>query len=95
MINNDYNYGYNKLDHWERDMHDDIIRSSQYISIFKIDNKVYYQYIDPDTPRYHVNKLFNQMIDYCITNKLIDENGKYLISKNTRDAFYRYCYKYT
>ena len=48
-------------------------------SVFRKENESFYQYINPNTRRYHVNKLFNNMIDYCIINRLQDDSGKYLI----------------
>ena len=36
--------------------------------------------------------LFNQLIDECIKNNLIDENGNYIINKDMRQTFIEFCY---
>lgn len=71
-----------------------LIKESNYVQKFKKDKHYnYFQYLNPNTPRYHANMLFNKIIDYCIINKLKNNNGEILIDKSFRNNFYKICYE--
>ena len=76
-------------------LHRDKIRiiESQLVQIFDNNNENYYIYLEPNTPRYHANMLFNKMIDYCIENELTDHLDRPLINKAFRNSFYKFCYE--
>ena len=69
-----------------------MIFESNLVQTFKSDNNDFYQFLNPKTPRYHANMLFNQMIDFCIKRNLNDHLGNPLINKMLRNKFYEYCY---
>ena len=79
-------------DKYERMYHKKMILESKLVQTFKNKDKYYYHYLNPKTPRYHANMLFNQMIDYCIMNKYMDNNKTPLINKMMRNKFYEFCY---
>jgi len=79
-------------DKYERMYHKKMILESKLVQTFKDKDKYYYHYLNPKTPRYHANMLFNQMIDYCIMNKYMDNNKTPLINKMMRNKFYEFCY---
>ena len=79
-------------DKYERMYHKRMILESKLVQTFKNKDKYYYHYLNPKTPRYHANMLFNQMIDYCIMNKYMDNNKTPLINKIMRNKFYEFCY---
>lgn len=70
----------------------DLIRDSNYVHVFKKDDTTFVQYIDQDTRRYHVNMLFNKLIDYCYNKKIIGFKGELLINKKMRNEFVKFCY---
>ena len=69
-----------------------MILESKLVQTFKNKDKFYYQYLNPKTPRYHANMLFNQIIDYCILNDYFDESNNPLVNKMMRNKFYEFCY---
>lgn len=69
-----------------------LIEDSHFVQVFEKEGKNFYFYINQYTNRYLVNMLFNQLIDECIKNNLIDENGKYIINKDMRQKFIEFCY---
>jgi hypothetical protein len=78
----------------EKIYHKKLILESKLIQTFKNDDgKNYYQYLNPKTPRYHANMLFNKMIDYCIKNEMVDHKDRPLINKSLRNVFYKFCYE--
>ena len=48
--------------------------------------------IKKNTTHYILNKLFILLIDYCVENDLCVD-GKYLISKENKYDFYKFCYR--
>jgi hypothetical protein len=76
----------------ERRYHKKMILESKLVQTFKKGNESYYHFLNPKTPRYHTNMLFNQIIDYCIIHNYKDENGDPLINKMLRNKFYEFCY---
>ena len=52
-------------------------------------------YLDHNTYRYHLNMLFNKIIDYCITNNYHDHINNPLINLMLRNKFYEFCYENT
>lgn len=88
----------NKLIKYKKDglYNDKILNEhSKYVQVFNKYNKKYYFYINQYSNRYYVNMLFNQMIDYCIENKILDNDGNYLINKKLRSKFILFCYANT
>lgn len=71
------------------------IIESQLVQIFDNNNENYYIYLEPNTPRYHTNMLFNKMIDFCLKKKYKDNLGNILINIMLRNDFYKFCYKYS
>jgi hypothetical protein len=80
----------------------DLINDSNYIHVFKnnmikdinnLGNSRFIQYINPDSRRYHVNMLFNKLIDHCYNNKLVGFRGELLINKKMRNSFVKFCYE--
>lgn len=76
----------------ERRYHKKMILESKLVQTFKKGNESYYHFLNPKTPRYHTNMLFNQIIDYCIIHNYKDENSDPLINKMLRNKFYEFCY---
>lgn len=70
-----------------------LIEESNYIHVFKNGDETMIQYIDPDTRRYHVNMLFNKIIEYCYLNKMIDLKDELLINKKMRNSFVKFCFE--
>lgn len=70
-----------------------LIEDSHYVHVFKKDKERFVQYLDENTPRYHVNMLFNKIIDYCHTSKANDFKGNLLIGKKMRNEFVKFCYE--
>ena len=66
------NINYN--DKYEKRYHKKMILESKLVQTFKNKDKFYYHYLNPKTPRYHANMLFNQMIDYCKYNNMALSN---------------------
>ena len=69
-----------------------LIDDSNYIQLFKNDDKTLYYYNNQYSNRYHVNMLFNKMIDYCIKHNLKNKRGDYYVTKNMRSRFIEFCY---
>lgn len=86
--NEDIKYG----DIYEKRYHKKMILESKLVQTFMIKDKFYYHYLNPKTPRYHANMLFNKIIDYCILNNYMDENENPLINKMMRNKFYEFCF---
>ena len=70
-----------------------LIEDSNYVHVFRNSNEKFVQYLDPYTPRYHVNMIFNKIIDYCHKNNLYDIKGELLIDKRMRNNFVKFCYE--
>ena len=77
----------------EKIYHKKLIFESRLVQTYKKNGKNYYHYLNPKTPRYHANMLFNKMIDYCIENELTDHLNRPLINKAFRNSFYKFCYE--
>ena len=77
----------------EKIYHKKLIYESKLVQTYKRNNEKYYHYLNPKTPRYHANMLFNKMIDYCIENELTDHLDRPLINKAFRNSFYKFCYE--
>lgn len=71
------------------------IRNSKYVNKFRLYNKDFVHYINQDTKRYLCSKLFNEMIDYCYINNILDFNNHPVIHKLMREKFYEFCYDYS
>ncbi|AYV79787.1 MAG: hypothetical protein Faunusvirus52_4 [Faunusvirus sp.] len=59
------------------------------------DNMYYYNgypSICPSIRQYHLDMLFNQLIDHCYTEKLYDRNSNLLINRSHRMNFYKFCF---
>lgn len=50
-------------------------------------------FLNPNTRRYHANMLFNQILDYCYVNGIVDNQGSYLFNKFMRNDFYIFCFE--
>ena len=50
-------------------------------------------FLNPNSRRYHANMLFNQILDYCFLNNIVDEQGNYLFNKFMRNDFYKFCFE--
>ena len=50
-------------------------------------------FLNPNSKRYHANMLFNQILDYCYINNIVDSQGNYLFNKYMRGDFYKFCYE--
>ena len=75
-------------------LHKKLIIESNLVQTFEKQNgQEYYQFLNPKTPRYHTNMLFNLLIDYCIKNELFDEQNTPIINKSMRNAFYKFCFE--
>lgn len=72
-----------------------LIIESNLIQLFELKNNNYYIYLNPKTPRYHANMLFNKLIDYCIHNEYYDHKGNTIINLLLRNQFYKFCYENT
>ena len=73
---------------------DQLIKESNYVHIFKKkDDSRFIQYIDPESRRYHINMLFNKILDYCKTNDINDFKNNLLIGKKMRNEFVKFCYE--
>lgn len=70
-----------------------LIDESKYIHIFRNNSDRIVQYLDPKTPRYHVNMIFNRIIDYCHKNNLYDIKGELLFDKRMRNDFVKFCFE--
>ena len=70
-----------------------LIEDSNYIHIFRNNNERFVQYLDPNTPRYHVNMIFNRILDYCYKNNLYDIKGELFFDKRMRNDFVKFCYE--
>lgn len=70
-----------------------LIDESNYIHIFRSNSDRIVQYLDPKTPRYHVNMIFNQIIDYCHKNNLYDIKGELFFDKRMRNDFVKFCFE--
>lgn len=70
-----------------------IIESNLVQNFEKPNGEEYYQFLNPKTPRYHTNMLFNLLIDYCIKNELFDDKDVPIINKSMRNAFYKFCFE--
>lgn len=95
-INNCYDY--NELiedkNIEELEYEDDLIDDSHYVHIFKKKNgQRFIQYINQNSRRYHVNMLFNMILDYCKTNEIHDFKSNLLIGKKMRSEFVKFCYE--
>ena len=77
---------------YDRYYHKELIRNSNYVNRFLLNNKSYIHYIDQDTPRYLCSVLFNKLIDYCLINNLFDFDNKPIINKEMREEFYKFCF---
>ena len=77
----------------EKIYHKKLIFESKLVQTYKNNNREYYHYLNPKTPRYHANMLFNRIIDYCIDNELSDHLGRPLINKAFRNSFYKFCFE--
>jgi len=75
-----------------------LIEESQYIHVFKTkqieqtEQTKFIQYINPYTPRYHINMLFNKIIDYCYVNNIVTFKEDLLIDKKMRNKFVKFCF---
>jgi hypothetical protein len=69
-----------------------MITNSRYVNKFKLYNNIYIHYIDQNTYRYLCSNLFNEIIDYCKYNNLLDFNNNPIINKMMREKFYKFCY---
>ena len=78
---------------YDKVYHKKLIMESNLVQTFNINRKKYNLFLDPRTPRFHVNMLFNKMIDYCKYNKICDHKGNTLINKSLRNKFTKFCYK--
>jgi hypothetical protein len=70
-----------------------LIEESNYVHVFKNRDKKIIQYINPNTRRYHINMLFNKIIEYCYLNNLLDLKGDLIISKKMRSSFVKFCFE--
>ena len=86
-------FGYKNIE--QKRLYKKLIIESNLVQIFNNYDRNYYLYLDHDTPRYHVNMLFNKIIDYCIKYKLCDHKGLPLINLFLRNKFYQFCYENT
>ena len=77
----------------EKIYHKKLIFESKLVQTYNNGNNKYYHYLNPKTPRYHANMLFNKMIDYCIENNLSDHLNRPLINKELRNSFYKFCFE--
>lgn len=50
-------------------------------------------FLNPNSKRYHANMLFNQILDYCYVNEIVDNQGNYLFNKFMRNDFYIFCFE--
>ena len=82
-------------DNYEKRYHKKLILESKLVQSFSNRKKTYHHFLNPKTPRYHANMLFNQIIDYCLKNNYLDDNGNPLINKTLRNKFYEFCYDNT
>jgi len=48
-----------------------------------------------DNKKKHIDYLFYQLVNYCIIHNVIDGNGDYLINKNMKKEFYKFCFKFS
>ena len=79
----------------QKRLHKKLIIESNLIQIFNKYNKNYYMYLDHNTNRYHLNMLFNKIIDYCIKNNYYDHINNPLINLMLRNKFYEFCFENT
>ena len=90
---NDYDELIENKEEEELYYEDDLISESHYVHIFKKkDKKRFIQYIDPSTPRYHTNMLFNMIVDYCKENEIHDFKGNLLFGRKMRNDFVQFCF---
>ena len=88
----DYEEFINNKSYEELYYDDQLIEDSNYTHIFRNNNKQFIQFINPYTNRYHVNMLFNMIIDYCFKNKMKDIKNNLLINKKMRNDFVKFCF---
>ena len=67
----------------------------KFIQVFKDKDEDFLHYLNPHTPRYQANMIFNEMIDYCISNGYYDNKKNPIINKSLRNRFYKFCYENT
>jgi hypothetical protein len=79
-------------DIYEKRYHKKLILESKLVQTFMNNEEFYHHYLNPKTPRYHANMLFNQIIDYCILNNYVDDDKNPLINKMMRNNFYEFCF---
>jgi hypothetical protein len=77
----------------EKIYHKKLIFESKLVQTYDNNNSDYHHFLNPKTPRYHANMLFNKMVDYCIENELTDHLDRPLINKAFRNNFYKFCYE--
>lgn len=82
-------------DNYEKRYHKKLILESKLVQSFRNNEKIYHHFLNPKTPRYHANMLFNQIIDHCLKNNYLDDNENPLINKTLRNKFYEFCYDNT
>ena len=94
-INSSYNYddiiedkSYDELEYDK-----DLIKDSNYVQVFRSNEEKFIQYIDQDTRRYHVNMLFNKLVDFCYKKEITGFKGELLINKKMRSKFVKFCYE--
>ena len=87
--NGDYEYNSEN----EKIYHKKLILESKLVQTYEKDNEKFHHYLNPKTPRYHANMIFNKMIDYCIERELKDHLDRPLINKAFRNSFYKFCYE--
>lgn len=70
------------------------ILESRLVQQFNVGNKkIRNIFLNPNSRRYHANMLFNQILDYCCVNNIVDNQGNYLFNKYMRGDFYKFCYE--
>lgn len=78
-----------ELDHNLDEVDDEEYRDWYYNESYDVD---LVHKIDKDTVHYLLNKLFIEIIDFCVENDLC-VNDTYLVNKGIKDKFYEFCYK--
>ena len=82
-------------DNYEKRYQKKLIFESKLVQTFSDGDNLFHHFLNPKTPRYHANMLFNQIIDHCIKHNYYDDNGDPLINKMLRNKFYEFCYNNT
>lgn len=77
---------------FKRDEERKLIKYSKFVYKFNLNNQIFLKFTRPDTVNYHIDALFNNMIDICDRFNLVDNKGDYIIKKEFREKFYEFCF---